>query len=838
MSQQLTREQAAQMTFNALKADVVKYGTGVTVTTTDGTGIKVTGGRETETTTASWGNAISGKLSNGDRIVQLGEQLYKGDLQLTEGYDDFGRPDCDTWTYKGREIVTMQASTDHLVTTYVGKVKYQDIYNDLGSAVVNKAYQFDSYVDGYYVEQSKSLFTKSNDDGLVFALPNKTMETGNSVYTELYSEYDADWQGYWITIVTINTYLAEASGGYNSSKNTLGITVDGNANASGVTAPTLNSYTLDAEDVKGALDAFSAKDKLLFTCAYVGGSGNNTLKYEVKEVYAPTVLEAATVTNYGVKSSDRTQDSVTADGVKYSYSRNDSAESSYKSLVLSYETNSNNIYDIYLDAYGNVVYAKGSNGVGRYVFVRELGREYNGFGNNGNGNWNGDVKAKITGTDGENKTVTLSKYYKLVYNANTNRFAWSKCDADDESVFLQDGYLTVNKWYKYSINSDGNYLLYELNDDLTQNDNRGSTSGTTYFMSKSTPDLFGDGSAIANGSTVFIVKDKKADTTTVYKGISKLPDITITSSGGAYAIMKPSERNYATYVYITSSDVKDSTNLHWAFVRTTNHTVGYDTTNKEDTYTYDAVIEGEETTITVLNPLEAGAGLYYWYTTKHDYPNDLEKVNPYTGNFDVDWEQIVEVGERLAATLWIDGDVYFEDGTLTLSDYDGSYHFAIASDADVWFVNDKNWGTTGGDVHKGSVSSVVFNEYEKEFTGFVYFVTRSTSDQIISEVYFLGTGKDNSVVDTSYTNGIRTIKTNNSDHHVTVESIYPYDGDEIDDILVKIYDQLIKDKTCVIKRTERGTVDGNETWKITVTTLYGDQEYFFAPAIDWSWLVQ
>ncbi len=194
------------------------------------------------------------------------------------------------------------------------------------------------------------------------------------------------------------------------------------------------------------------------------------------------------------------------------------------------------------------------------------------------------------------------------------------------------------------------------------------------------------------------------------------------------------DKGYATYVYVVSGkngSVTDSTSLNWAFINSAKYTKGYDSVNKVDTYTYEAVVKGEETTITVIDDaLQEGVGLYYWYSTKYDYPNDLTKV-PTTKT----------IGKRLDAVGFV-GWMDFEDDTLVIH-ADDNYYKAIASDATVWFVNEKEYWN-GGDVHQGSIASVVFNEFVDDgnystFEGFVYFVTRSTDDEIISEVYFLGT---------------------------------------------------------------------------------------------------
>src|SRR5699024_3279354 len=65
---------------------------------------------------------------NDQYLIQLGEELYDGDLRLRGSYDDFGRP-ATTWRYDGRDIGTY---TDDADLVYTSSVESGDIYADLG----------------------------------------------------------------------------------------------------------------------------------------------------------------------------------------------------------------------------------------------------------------------------------------------------------------------------------------------------------------------------------------------------------------------------------------------------------------------------------------------------------------------------------------------------------------------------------------------------------------------------------------------------------------------------------------------------------------------------------
>ena len=147
---------------------------------------------DNDRTTNNDGDLVSGS------IVELGEQLYQGDLKLTDDtIDDFGRP-SRTWSYDGSEIGTY-AKQELLIASYTEGVTGREMYNLLSSATIRDSELY-SYVDGAPGEIVKNNLVRSNDEDL------KGTDTG--VLTEVYLDLDTDE----ITIASINTYLAKANG--------------------------------------------------------------------------------------------------------------------------------------------------------------------------------------------------------------------------------------------------------------------------------------------------------------------------------------------------------------------------------------------------------------------------------------------------------------------------------------------------------------------------------------------------------------------------------------------------------------------------------------------------
>ena len=104
-SASLTREQAAQMAFNALKATTVEYQGGTNVTTGDTT--VVVNAVRNEVKRTSGNDYRNGTAETATGTQQLVEKLYGTDLKYTSSaaVDAMNRPG-HTWSWKNVEIGT------------------------------------------------------------------------------------------------------------------------------------------------------------------------------------------------------------------------------------------------------------------------------------------------------------------------------------------------------------------------------------------------------------------------------------------------------------------------------------------------------------------------------------------------------------------------------------------------------------------------------------------------------------------------------------------------------------------------------------------------------------
>ena len=185
----MTREQAAQMAFQTLTADMVYYtNKGTTVNTPDGTQV-VVGASAPVKVANSKTDDYRTVSADRDEVQQFCEK-YFSDLSVNNnGSDDFGRP-SEQWKNGSKEIGTYASTAD---ASYTEEVKSKTIYSDLGLGETTKA---DVIVDG---KTAADFTVKKGDD-------TKLEASGNGVLVEAFVDSDDN-----VTLVVINTYVGEIS---------------------------------------------------------------------------------------------------------------------------------------------------------------------------------------------------------------------------------------------------------------------------------------------------------------------------------------------------------------------------------------------------------------------------------------------------------------------------------------------------------------------------------------------------------------------------------------------------------------------------------------------------
>ena len=540
----LTRNDVAQMVLNALEADLVKAEkNGSDVHVGD---IVISGGKATydaRTGTDSKYAKIDNTKVDGKYTIQLGEDLYNGDLVKADGADDdFGRPSVK-WTYENKEIGTYADDAD---AVYTATVEKQDLYDLVGSDVYNDLKNGDAdftvVVDGVARKDVKlsDYIVKNNDDDAGEDIIKK------GATTEVFIDDDSND----VVITVINSYVAQVDGDYDKNDEELDLkALDG-------TALPADDTTLSSDDFD-YLDSYSDEDYVLITVA----------NKEIKTIDLAETVEGK-VTAYTEKKN------VTVDGTKYEYSKN-YTDAVNEDSNLSYDLN--DAYTLVLDANGYVIYTDGTAGHNDYVYVAEIAPT---------GGAKADLEADAYFIDGTNKVVVVdnddeikdkatfeNKWYS--YNEKSNgKYELEAIPTDkDTDTFYGSVSTSVNNGV---VTENGKSTVYVNDTNATGSDKIDKVK--------------------ANNDTIFVVNDD--DDVTAYTGIKNVPDITAKDSkNGAVTVAVVMDDDYADVVYIYSADMSisgDSGDRVYLLEKGPNASVDKDD-NKY--YEYDAIVNGKITTV-------------------------------------------------------------------------------------------------------------------------------------------------------------------------------------------------------------------------------------------------
>ena len=625
----LTREQAAQMCLNTIKAPLVEYSNKGGNISINGAEINIGASKaEYVTTTLAQAQRISKRtLTNtlftnkGGYTVEFGEKYYSN-LYLTADNDAFGRP-ANTWTLGTKDIGTYtDAST--LVLTYENEsVKGKDVYSDIGYSAISD-YDYEYYLDGVLMaaKENGKVTVKTADDFSKITKSNKdtVFGTGKGVLTQIFVDYDAET----VLVVTINTYLAQATADYNAKTEKLPIVVYVGANSDATTKS--ESYRLDVEDFAAIAD-LKEDDFVKVTKAGVDHQGKT---YEIQSIEDVKVVSDVTVASY-TTTNDDTQDvktyrldTVNADGTKYDTSKKAFFDAS---KLYNYNKTLQQLkdatYDLYLDNYDNVLGIKEVKASDQYVFV--VGYQ---FGSNVLAK--AIDKALIITTEGEMKTVNA----KL--DGNTTEVANLKT-----ALGISGDDANVNMWVKYTVDEDGIYVIKSVvakqGRVKTDNATDGKAGVSAVYATLGTSTI----AAYGNAKSVYIAvkADTSVDTTGsivdingVYTGIKNtniLTQDTTSLTGfatGLNTFYLFNDNGYVTYAVVVGEDDTNTDNT----VYFTSGATGryYDKETKEYYVTYDAIQGGEQIVLKVLDDeatdKNPGIGDMYKATFNKDgYVKDL-----------------------------------------------------------------------------------------------------------------------------------------------------------------------------------------------------------------------
>ena len=323
----MTRDTAAKMAFNTLKADLVEYQSNGTNITIGDTNINVGATKAEPLTTKDEKTQTIKKetATNGDYIVQFAEQHFPK-LRLADAtgtVDAFDRP-AATWTNGATKVGTYSKSAD---LTYTTEVKGSDIYKDLGLTTAMQT-GIEYFVNG----------KQTGVAGFDALSKNATWKVGgNGTLTEVYKTTNDQGVVTKVTIVEVQTFFGKVSA------------------VTKATSTTERYVSVDG--MKFETESFAKDDYVLYTKAET-----STGVYAIQSMKA--VVSAATGTITYVNTTNNT---FVVGGETYKYSATNTERSSVGATAT-----------LYLDDYGYVIKDTGAQETTNYAVVVAKNDDYAG----------------------------------------------------------------------------------------------------------------------------------------------------------------------------------------------------------------------------------------------------------------------------------------------------------------------------------------------------------------------------------------------------------------------------------------------------------------------------
>ena len=655
VNQVITREQAAKMSLNALKAPTVIYDTKGSSVTVNGAEINF-GASEAKynTSDVAADQNISNKqlTNNGGYLVELGEKLYpKLKLEYgnyTEAYDAFLRP-ADTWSYKNQKIGTYAWTPD---LTYTKSVSASELYMDLGISTVGNGKKADYVaVDGV---------RDATQEGYLIQKSNTTKKFGgNGVLTEVYKDDNS------VYIVEINTYVGDVSAVSAGTK-------------------TQNAYVTIANRGNGTSGTyettdFAVDDVVLYTYSYkLDGTSYEGIQSVSK---APEKIT-------GNLSEVTLNKNATVGSTKYDFSNK--IANVADTTMLKYDV------DVVLDNYGYAIDIQPTNTNTAYAVVLKIAATA--------GDFNKTAKAELLFTDGTTQVVSLTNKTGTtqVFDKDSTKDDGHNYDTGNDNGDI----IRALDIVKYQVNNAGKYTLDRVaaanSDNTTLAGQTTALTQTTGFASTAKAKTDGtinnttttngsyafkaDGNSYtANGKTLFVVATESGTDTvyTVYEGIKNVPTLT-TTAAGVDSVVYCESNGLAKIVYIDATANSSLSSSSVIFLKPSSTMTATDNSKLGTYYTYsEAIVDGEK-----VEDFKVAADSF---GTDADANLAAACAGGMFGSVNYDKNNIATVGSAFKTTGFDAAGAYkvtngtgaHKNGTVTL----GSIAYTYTSDCDVWYLD-------------------------------------------------------------------------------------------------------------------------------------------------------
>ena len=717
VTQPMTRNDVAQLVLNTLKSGTVEASTDGSwsigdVTINNNVTYSFITSNQTYATAIDDARSTSNNSDAQRSIVELGEQLYMGDLKLNDNTTDvFGRP-SRYWEYEGNEIGTY-TKTELLRQEYTTKVTGRDLYDLLGKSIIDD-YSFDIYVDG---ETEKSVLGDDayfTEDDLTRANDDAVGDTGNGVLTQVYQDID----NHEITIAVINTYLAKAQEDYDEKNEEVDLTIYELDNKGSSRTPVFVKMDDSKEDYTVESDEFDIADVAendLFLVTVADGA--------VQSMVAPEILSDTTIANF------RLEKYVTADGTQYDYA--DTVMYDEEVLDAYDDANMKDItYNVILDPYGYMIGIEQNEDPDQYVF--------------------------LTGIDGQNSNLSVKTAdANVIFMDGTMDTVKVKMDKSTISTTGKN-LSQLNTWCTYTVDKNGSYTLEEVavsgvssaidaDTDVAQyaqdvnTHHDGSATPYTKTISKKYVSLnsYDSGYAYGNDDSVYInvelknvVVDDNSNGGASRQIIDDVESIT-TGVKNANLVMEnlvanngfraPAAEIYTLYnddgyvIAAVTIGENDGASSSYAYITSSQpNREAYDANTEEYTWTREAVVNGE-----IVELTEVGDTLEYlsranmkqgeWYEIKYDADGNVRKVvdidfSVASDKYENTVAQVEDVVKNNDTVLLADtttvNRLEFKNGTLYTSTIDNR-GFSVSPDAKIVLALADKTGSEFDDVTDG-----------------------------------------------------------------------------------------------------------------------------------------
>lgn len=493
------------------------------------------------------------------------------------------------------------------------KISAKEVYNKLGKTAVEK-YDLTTTIDGNKSADMVKDLDKNNKEDLT--------GTKTGVLTQVFVNDDEKEAA----VVEINTYLGIAQADYSTKKDEVSFDV----------------YALKYANKTYSMDKSDKKDNKSYVTFKVSGEDFDVSKVEEDDAYLFTVaggevqtcVPAETVKDTEITSFKKGSN-VTAAGTKYEFSN----AAYYDITVLSDYTDGtvtnlkDTTYNIYLDAYGNLIGLEEVDAVDNYVFIA-------GADTNSSNLATKTTDANALFLDGTSKVIEVSK-------------------TKGDGASVSDSPI-LNKWFTYTVDKNGVYTLNNIKDGISGNDFKDGKDKVGQFhqaaanvkIDKKNVSLKGQGDfkfVYGNTDSIYLTAatDKVVTGITEYSVISGVENVTTgvknasietytyadarkdsgatkatdaNTSYGVYTLFK--DNDYVIAAVVVGDDAAATKNLVYS-IKDDVELESYDKAEDEWTWTMKAVdAKGQEITLTEksdsLSELKKINTKGVWYQVKYD----------------------------------------------------------------------------------------------------------------------------------------------------------------------------------------------------------------------------